>query len=105
MKPASRFLMPPDTGAEVEFHFEGEAVTAPAGISLAAALLGHSGAPTRQTAKGNSRTPYCMMGVCFDCLVEVDGTPNTQACMFPVRAGMTVRRQAGLRGLKGLGDV
>ena len=42
-----------------------------------------------------------MMGVCFDCLVEVDGTPNTQACMILLREGMTVRRQTGLRDLNG----
>jgi NADH dehydrogenase/NADH:ubiquinone oxidoreductase subunit G len=42
-----------------------------------------------------------MMGICFDCLVEVDGTLNTQACMTPVREGMVVRRQLGLRSLNG----
>ncbi|HEY9038091.1 MAG TPA: (2Fe-2S)-binding protein [Roseovarius sp.] len=101
MKIASRFLTPPEVGADVQFRYEGEAVTAPAGISLAAALLAHSGASTRQTAKGEARTAFCMMGVCFDCLVEVDGKPNTQACMISVRSGMTVRRQIGLRELTG----
>jgi hypothetical protein len=35
------------------------------------------------------------MGVCFDCLVVVDGIPGTRACMTWVREGMTVSRQAG----------
>ena len=42
----------------------------------------------------------CLMGVCFDCLVEVDGRPNVQACMVTVREGMRVRLQHGARGLE-----
>jgi hypothetical protein len=38
-----------------------------------------------------------MMGVCFECLVEVDGVPNRQACMETVRRGMRVERQLGAR--------
>jgi predicted molibdopterin-dependent oxidoreductase YjgC len=38
-----------------------------------------------------------MMGVCFECLVEVDGQANCQACLLPVRAGMRVLRQRGAR--------
>ncbi len=105
MKIVSRFLTPPEAGAAVQFRYEGETVTAPAGISLAAALLAHSGAYTRQTAKGEARTAFCMMGVCFDCLVEVDGIPNTQSCMIQVRSGMLVSRQMGLRGLNGGNDA
>jgi predicted molibdopterin-dependent oxidoreductase YjgC len=36
-----------------------------------------------------------MMGVCFDCLVEIDGVANRQACMIEVRDGMRVKRQLG----------
>jgi len=36
------------------------------------------------------------MGVCFDCLVEVDGVANRQGCLIPVRDGMRIRRQTGL---------
>jgi NADH dehydrogenase/NADH:ubiquinone oxidoreductase subunit G len=35
------------------------------------------------------------MGVCFDCLVEIDGVPNVQACMTRVREGMRVRPMPG----------
>jgi predicted molibdopterin-dependent oxidoreductase YjgC len=38
-----------------------------------------------------------MMGVCFECLVEVDGQANCQACLLPIRAGMRVLRQRGAR--------
>ena len=101
MNVASRFRTLPETGDCVQFTLDGVPATAPAGVTVAAALLAHSGAWTRQTAQGAPRTAYCMMGVCFDCLVEVDGAPNTQACMTLLREGMTVRRQTGLRELNG----
>jgi D-hydroxyproline dehydrogenase subunit gamma len=45
------------------------------------------------------RAPYCMMGVCFECLVEVDGKPSRQACLTTVRDGMVIRRQRGASSL------
>lgn len=101
MNVASRFRTLPEIGDRVQFTLDGEPVTALAGVTIAAALLAHSGAWTRQTAQGAPRSAYCMMGICFDCLVEVDGAPNTQACMTLLREGMTVRRQTGLRDLNG----
>ena len=41
-----------------------------------------------------------MMGVCFECLVEIDGSPNHQACMTTVRDGMCIKIQKGLRGVE-----
>jgi sarcosine oxidase subunit alpha len=37
------------------------------------------------------------MGVCFDCLVTVDGVGSRQGCLVPVRDGMTVETQLGKR--------
>ena len=48
---------------------------------------------------GAHRAPYCMMGVCFECLVEINGVPNQQACMTPIESGMRIRLQKGVRGL------
>jgi hypothetical protein len=39
------------------------------------------------------RAPLCMMGVCFECLVEIDGQTNQQGCLVQVRDGMRIRRQ------------
>lgn len=102
MKIASRFHRQPEPDAvEINLTIDGETATARAGDTLAAALLAWSGNPTRLTPVLNApRTPWCMMGVCFDCLVEVDGKPNVQACMTQVSDGMVVRRQNGLRKLK-----
>jgi len=51
--------------------------------------------PADCTIVAYCRGPFCLMGSCFDCLVEIDGIPNRQACMVEVTEGMTVRRQAG----------
>nr|WP_239157355.1 (2Fe-2S)-binding protein [Actinocatenispora thailandica] len=45
---------------------------------------------TRRTASGALRGPYCNMGVCFECLVTVDGVPAIRSCTLPVRAGIRV---------------
>ena len=101
--------MPNDTGfrrladgarCEVTIHFDGQPVRARGGDSVAVALLSAGHVATRTTPGGTApRGPYCMMGVCFDCLVEIDGVPNMQACMTRVRDGMRVRPMLGARGL------
>ena len=105
MKIASRFLTRPDlllVGAgAVHLTVDGERVTALPGDTVTAALLAHSGNASRQSVTGAPRTAFCMMGICFECLVEVDGQPNTQGCMIVVRDGMALRRQSGLRPLTG----
>jgi D-hydroxyproline dehydrogenase subunit gamma len=91
----------PDPSAQaVHFTFEGEALTAHSGDSVAAALLGAGIGHSRTTPKsGTARAPYCMMGVCFECLIEIDGVANRQGCLVEVRDGMAVRRQQGAPGL------
>lgn len=103
MKHASRFERTDELGPRIVFTFEGAEVIGHAGESLAAALLAFTGGATLERA-GSTRTPYCMMGVCFDCLVEVDGRPNVQACLTPLREGMVVRRQRGETRIGGLED-
>ena len=78
----------------VEIEFDGAAVTVPAGISLAAVLFYLDAIPARQTILSDSpRAPFCMMGACFECLLEIDGIGNQRACQVEVKAGMQVRRQ------------
>lgn len=93
-----------DLRAPVTFEFEGETVTAEEGETVAAALLAHGVRHMRDAVvSGRPRAPYCMIGACFDCLVEIDGRPNRQACLTPVSAGMLVRRQRGAAGATGGG--
>lgn len=82
----------------VTLEIDGLAVEAEAGESLAAVLLRTPPFLARTTPVGGApRAPYCMMGVCFDCLVTVDGNGSVQSCLIPVRAGMQVLRQHGKR--------
>lgn len=70
------------------------------GDSVSAALLCAGAVSIRKTAVSNiPRGQYCGMGVCFDCLVTIDGEGNRQACMTTVREGMDVRTGAGRRVL------
>lgn len=74
--------------------FEGQTIEVPAGISVAAAVLGHAhaGYCCHHPVDGSKRAPYCLMGVCFECMMEIDGVPNVQSCLVQVREGMVVRR-------------
>jgi len=84
----------------VDIQFEGQPLSVPAEMSLAAALLASGVHQTRESAiNGRPGAPYCMMGVCFECVVEIDGLANCQACLTAVRPGMSVRVQAGARDL------
>ncbi|WP_445503323.1 (2Fe-2S)-binding protein [Microvirga sp. G4-2] len=82
--------------SEVTFTFDGLPVTASAGDSVAAALLAAGVRACRTTPVSRTpRGPYCMMGVCFECLVRIDGMDNRQGCLVTVREGMRVESQRG----------
>lgn len=76
--------------------FDGREVRCHSGDSIAAALLAAGVGRFRTTpVRGADRMPFCMIGNCFDCLVEIDGQPDRQACLVPVVEGMQVRLQSG----------
>ena len=92
--------LPEDTRAVIRLSVDGREIEARRGDSVAAALLAANIVPTRTTPASEApRAPYCMMGVCFDCLVEIDGTGSRQACLVRVREGMQVATQRGARRL------
>jgi len=97
----SAFKRLDDAGATpVSLTFEGQPIVARPGDTVAAAMLAAGHFTGRTTpVSGAPRGPFCMMGACFECLVEIDGEPNWQACMTPVAEGMQVRRMAGARPL------
>ena len=70
---------------------DGVDVSAFAGETVAAVLLASGTRVLRRTARaGLGRGLFCGMGVCFECLVTVDGRPNVRACVTPVLEGMSV---------------
>lgn len=84
----------------VEFTFDGRPLTTRSGLTLAAAL---TDAGIRGFREGPGDTPrglFCGMGVCQDCLVEVDDRPNRRACMTKAESGMVVRTQPARPELK-----
>lgn len=90
----------PQNGKIVHLHFDGEAITAFDGDNLAAALLRAGKVQFRTAEKNDPRGPYCMMGVCFECLLEIDGIQALQGCMIGVRNGMVIKRQIGSNNIK-----
>lgn len=91
MKTASPFLELEDS-PRVRVTFDGQELDLPQGANLAAALLAAGVSVFRHTSvSGAPRAPFCMMGACFECLVEIDGVTQ-QACMLEVRGGMQISR-------------
>jgi len=87
-----------DDRKSIRIIVEGVAVEAREGDTVAAALLASGRDVRRSTAvTGAPRLPYCMMGVCFDCLVTIDGVGNRQGCLVPVADGMQIDIQKGKR--------
>jgi hypothetical protein len=78
------------------FDFGGAPIAFAPGQSIAAALIaaGHRSWRTTRVG-GEPRGAFCGIGVCFDCLVVVNGVPNRRACLTEARAGDRVERQEG----------
>ncbi len=87
-----------ETPETIAFTFDDRPLRAAPGDSVAAALL-RAGVDTFRTSVvgGEPRGPHCLMGVCFDCLVTIDGVPNRQSCQVEVAEGMLVESQHGAR--------
>ena len=80
----------------IKFTFDGENITAITGQSVAAALLAANQRALRKTRfNNNERGVFCGIGVCFDCLVVIDGITNQRACLIEARPGMKVQTQVG----------
>jgi predicted molibdopterin-dependent oxidoreductase YjgC len=99
--------MPPDDlrilthvrrGRPIPIEVDGEPVQAFEGETIATALLASGRRIFRHTPGGSPRGLYCGMGICFDCVVEVDGESSVRSCITLVRPGMKVRTLGPFRG-------
>jgi predicted molibdopterin-dependent oxidoreductase YjgC len=79
-----------ERGRTITITVDGMPLSAHAGETIAGALLSSGRRAWRHTRHGQPRGLYCGIGLCFDCLVTVNGTPNVRACLTPVGAGMVV---------------
>jgi predicted molibdopterin-dependent oxidoreductase YjgC len=84
------------SAAPVTLVFEGRAVVAYKGETVAAALLAAGENVLRNFELGDARGVLCGIGICWECRCVIDGRPNTRACVTDVRDGMIVERQEGL---------
>ncbi len=83
-----------ERGRAVRLMVDGQALPAYEGETIAAALLAAGRRAFRHTVPGgHPRGVFCGIGVCFDCLVTVDGS-QIRACVTPVRDGMQVSTTA-----------
>ena len=90
------------TSPRCQIELDGSPIEAPEGTNLAVFFMTRGDWPFRRSPVGGApRAPYCLMGACFECLVEVDGVRDRQACQTVIRAGMRVRRQLDLESRDG----
>lgn len=81
-----------DRGEAVEFTFEGERIVGKKGETIAMALWAHGQQALRNSSRdGAPRAVLCNMGVCYECLVRIEGAV-VRACMTEIESGMRVSR-------------
>ena len=79
-----------------QFTFDDDPVSFEDGQTTGAALVAAGIRSWRRTRNaGRPRGLFCGIGICFDCLVTVDGTPNIRACLHQAAEGARVTTQEG----------
>jgi 2Fe-2S iron-sulfur cluster protein len=75
---------------------DGEPMPALPGQTIAAALIAAGRRSWRVTReRGEPRGLFCGIGVCFDCLVTVNGVASVRACLAEARPGDVVTTESG----------
>lgn len=81
----------------VQVCLNGRQVQVPQNITVAALALQQELRFTRTTPEsGSKRAPFCMMGVCYECLMVIDGKANQRACATYVKQDMVIDTQLGV---------
>lgn len=81
----------------VTLYYNGTPIQAVEGEPVASALMNAGVRVFRTTAKRHEpRSVFCAIGRCTDCMMIVDGIPNTRTCITPVHDGIRVETQRGL---------
>ena len=75
---------------DISFFINGKPVEAPAGTTVAAAILKSGVSAFRRSVSGEPRGPVCGMGICFECRVTIDGSAQILSCQTECRTGMQV---------------
>lgn len=81
----------------VTFSFEGRRLTASRGDTIAAALLGSGVFIFRNSPVSSSpRAPFCMIGNCYECFVQVEAMGVVQACLTEITEEMKISKVSNL---------
>jgi D-hydroxyproline dehydrogenase subunit gamma len=92
--------LPEFPAGALTIYIDGQPVEAGPEESVAAVLLRQEEPWSRLTPVTRSRrAPYCMMGVCFECVAEMEAGRSVQTCLIPVRDGLSIVRRRGKRSL------
>lgn len=79
---------------DVTFTFNGESFKGVEGQSIAAALMATGVRELRKTRFDEEpRLIFCGIGICFDCVVVVDGVANQRACLVEITDGAKIESQ------------
>lgn len=90
-----------DRGKAFEILVNDSPISAYPGETVAGALLAAGINILRQTVEtGAERGQFCGMGVCYDCLVNVDDRQAERACMTAAIPGMRISVPALVKGGK-----
>jgi predicted molibdopterin-dependent oxidoreductase YjgC len=85
-------------GELVTFTLDGKEMQGYEGEPIAAALRAAGVMTHRYTSRfGKPRGVFCAIGRCTDCVMIVDGKPNIRTCVTPLKAGMKVQTQYGIK--------
>lgn len=85
-----------EKGEPVTFFYDGKEMKGYEGEPVAMALRANGVLCFRKTARFHQpRGIFCAIGRCTDCVMIVNGTPNTRTCMTGLKEGMTVETQIG----------
>ncbi len=86
-----------ERGPPITLQIDGQPISAFEGETIAAVLFAEGRRRIlRYTMKlGRPRSIFCGIGICYDCLVTVNGAPNVRACLTPVTDGMVIETQTG----------
>ena len=84
----------------VSFKFDGKELKGYEGEPIAIALKANGVMIHRYTKKEHKpRGLFCAIGRCTDCVMVVDGEPNIRTCVTPLKEGMNVQTQDGVKAM------
>jgi predicted molibdopterin-dependent oxidoreductase YjgC len=92
--PSGKDPIGPHPAAQVTVTVDGEACVGLQGQTIAGVALANGRLAWRRTSvAGRPRGLFCGIGVCFDCLVTVNGQRDVRACQRRARDGDVVTVQ------------